>query len=63
VVIVVDVGAPKAFLEELFGEVVEAGRTSCEYTDRFARNEAPIWVCRDMKRPIAEVWAMDKTFN
>jgi hypothetical protein len=63
VVIVVDVGAPKAGLEDLFGEVVEAGRTSCEYTDRFGRNDAPVYVCREMKRPIAEIWAGAKEFN
>jgi hypothetical protein len=57
VVIVVGVGATKASLEDLFGEVVEAGRTSCEYTDRFGRNDAPIYVSRQLRRPIAEVWA------
>jgi hypothetical protein len=62
VVIVVDVGASKASLEDLFGEVVEAGRTSCEYTDRFGRN-GPVYVCREIKRPIAEVWAGAKTFE
>jgi hypothetical protein len=63
VVIVVDVDVPNASLGDLFGEVVEAGRTSCEYTDRFARNDAPIYICREMKRPIAEVWAQGAEFN
>jgi hypothetical protein len=58
------VGVRKASLEEnMFGEVVEAGRTSCEYTDRFDRNDAPIYVCREPKRPIAEVWAGAKKFD
>ena len=61
--VVIVVGVPKASLENLFGEVVEAGRTSCEYTDRFGRNDAPICVCRDLKRPVAELWAGGKTFN
>jgi hypothetical protein len=62
VVIAVDVGVSKASLENLFGNVVEAGRTSCEHTDRFGRNDAPVWVCREMKRPVAEVWAGAKNF-
>ena len=41
-------------MEDLFGGVVEAGHTSCVYTDRFSRNN-PIDVCRQMKRPVAEV--------
>jgi hypothetical protein len=49
VVIVVDEEVRKVSLEDLFGEVVEAGRTSCEYTDRFGRNDAPVYVCREMK--------------
>ncbi len=56
------VGVSKASLEGMFGEVVEAGRTSCEYTDRFERNDAPIYVCREPKRPITEVWAGAKSF-
>ncbi len=62
VVIVVGLEVPKASLEDLFGEVVIAGRTSCEYTDRLGRTN-PIYVCREIKRPIAEVWAEGKTFN
>ncbi len=56
-------GRPKDRLEDMFGEVVEAGRTSCEYTDRFGRNDAPIYVCREIKRPITEVWAGAKKFD
>jgi hypothetical protein len=62
VVIAAGVGVPKERLEDLFGEVVEAGRTYCEYTDRLGRNN-PVYVCREMKRPIAEVWAGGKTFD
>jgi len=56
------VGIPKAYLEKMFGEVVEAGRASCEYTDRMGRN-GPIYFCRENKRPIAEVWAGAKQFD
>ncbi len=56
---------PKKQLEGMFGEIVEAGRTSCEYRDRFGfgRDDAPIYVCREPKRPIAEAWAEWKMFN
>ncbi len=56
-------GVPKRVLENMFGEIVEAGRTSCEYTDHLGRNDALVYVCREPKRPIAEVWAEWKTFN
>jgi len=62
VVIVAGVEVTKASLEDLFGEVVEAGRTSCEYTDRMSRN-GPVWVVREPKRPIAEFWAAAKDFT
>jgi hypothetical protein len=47
----------------MFGEIVEAGRTSCEYTDRFSRNDSPIYVCREPKHLITEVWAGAKKFD
>jgi hypothetical protein len=47
---------------DMFGEVVEAGRTSCEYWPP-GRGDAPIYVCRKPKRPIAEAWAEWKMFN
>jgi hypothetical protein len=65
VVIAVSPPLPKARLEDMFGEIVEAGRTSCEYTDRFGfgRSDAPIYVCREPKRSIAEAWAEWRVFN
>jgi hypothetical protein len=60
--VVLVVGVPKASLERMFGEVVEAGRTACEYTDRMSRNDAPVYVCREPKFPIAEVWVRTKEF-
>ncbi len=60
--VVIIVGVPKTSLERMFGEIVEAGRTSCEYTDRMSRNDAPVYVCREPKHPIAEVWARPKEF-
>ncbi len=53
---------PKGRLEDMFGEVVEAGRTSCEYTNAHSVHGSTIYVCRDPKRPIAEVWAEWKLF-
>ena len=60
--VVIAVGVPKASAERVFGEVVEAGRTSCEYTDRFGRNDALVSILREPKRPITEVWAGAKDF-
>ena len=56
-------GVPKVWLEDMFGEIVEAGRTSCEYTDRQGRNDALVYVCREPKRPIADAWAKWKIFD
>jgi hypothetical protein len=55
--VVIAVGVHPVWLESMFGEIVEAGRTSCEYTSHLGRNDAPVYVCREPKRPIAEVWA------
>ena len=48
-------------LEDMFGEVIEAGRTSCEYCQP-RHQDVPVYVCREPKRPIAEVWAEWKLF-
>jgi len=55
-------GATGTRLEDMFGEVVEAGRTSCEYTNAHSVHGSTIYVCREPKRPIAEVWAEWKLF-
>jgi hypothetical protein len=55
--VVIAVGVHPVWLESMFGEIVEAGRTSCEYANPLNRNDEPIYVCRKPKRPIAEVWA------
>ncbi len=60
--VVIAIRVPKGRLEDMFGEVVEAGRTSCEYTSHLVRNDTPVYVCRKPKRPIAEVWAEWKLF-
>ena len=62
VVIIAGATVTKESLEELFGEVVEAGRTSCKFASGLGRNN-PVYICRKMKRPIAELWAEDKHFN
>jgi hypothetical protein len=35
---------------------------SCEYSNSLPVND-PIYICREIKRPIAEVWAGGKTFD
>ena len=54
--VVIAVGVHPVWLESIFGEVVEAGRMSCEYTSHLIPNDMPVFVCRQTKRPIAEVW-------
>jgi hypothetical protein len=56
-------GVPEVWLEDMFGEIVEAGRTSCAYTDRKGRNDALVYVGREPKRPIAEAWAEWRIFD
>ncbi len=59
--VVIAVAVRKDRLEGMFGEVVEAGRTSCEYCQ--PRHQAMrVYVCRKPKRPIPEVWAEWKLF-
>ena len=65
--VVIAVLVPKKMLDDMFAEVVEAGRTSAEFTrssdlDNKARNDEPIYICRKPKRPIAEIWAEWKLF-
>jgi hypothetical protein len=59
--VVISVRVHPVWLERLFGEFVEAGRTACEYC-RPPHQDMPIYVCREPKRPIAEVWAEWKLF-
>ena len=65
--VVIAVYVPKELLDDMFGEVVEVGRTSGEYfarnsLDNKGRNDDPIYLCRYPKRPIPEVWAEWKMF-
>ncbi len=54
--VVIAVGVHPVWLERLFGEFVEAGRTACEFASTKGRRDEPIYVCRRPIRPIAEVW-------
>ena len=65
--VVIAVYVPKELLDDMFGEVVEAARTSGDYfasnsLDNKGRNDEPIYICRNPKRPIPEVWAEWKMF-
>jgi hypothetical protein len=65
--VVIAIYVPKELLDDMFGEVVEVGRTSGEYFARNSlnnkgRNDEPIYLCRYPKRPIAEVWSEWKMF-
>ncbi|MSR61015.1 MAG: glycosyltransferase family 39 protein [Planctomycetes bacterium] len=59
VLIVID--DDRAQLLELFEEVELAGKTDC--TDCMPyEDELPIWICRRLKRPVAELWPQVKHF-
>ncbi len=66
--VVIAVYVPKEMLDDMFGEVVEAARTSGEFMRSSSlankgRNDEPIYICRNPKRPIPEVWAEWKIFD
>jgi hypothetical protein len=65
--VVIAVYVPKELLDDMFGDVVEAARTSGDYFSSISlhnkgRNDGPIYICRNPKRPIPEVWAEWKMF-
>jgi hypothetical protein len=57
--VVIAVGLERESLEELFQEVVAAGRTDVPFAQE---SRIPIWVCRGLKRPIGEIWDQIKVF-
>lgn len=48
-------GLPRAQLEQLFGTVVEVGRTFHPLAHP-RENDLPIHLCRDLRRPLHEAW-------
>ncbi len=57
--VVIAIGFETETLEEIFGEVVEAGVAETQWA---MESHLRIYVCRGLKRPIEEVWAEAKVF-
>jgi hypothetical protein len=53
-------GAPVA-LDELFSSVERVGRVECRYCSNFLRRKS-VFVCRDMRQPLATLWPALKEF-
>ena len=59
--VVITVNVPEADLARYFESVVQAGATSCRFCMPFENNR-PIFVCRGLKKPLAEIWPELKRF-
>jgi hypothetical protein len=60
--VLITVGIPRADLEQAFGQVTNAGTTSCKYcVDE--ENGVPIFVARQPKAPIQQLWPRTKHFG
>ncbi len=55
------IGQDRGDLENVFREVVEAGRTAAAYAMP-DETDVPIWVCRGMKMPPEEAWRAGKHY-
>ncbi len=58
---VIAVGIPRRKLERLFGRVEEQARTDCKYCMP-ARRNLPVFLCRDRKVPVDELWRRLRRF-
>jgi 4-amino-4-deoxy-L-arabinose transferase-like glycosyltransferase len=58
--VVIVTGGRRAPLEELCGQVVAAGEA---VTPLAMESRIPVWLCRGLRQPLAEVWAEYKAFN
>jgi len=54
-------GHRREALEQYYGSVVEVGRFTHPYVMPY-ENDVPLYVCREPKQPIGEIWGMVKVF-
>ncbi len=54
-------GYRREALEQYYGSVVEVGRFTHPYVMPY-ENDVPLYVCREAKQPIGELWGMLKVF-
>lgn len=59
--VAITVGLPREQLEPIYAEVTLADTVVSPYAMAFETNQ-PVFVCRGLKRPLAEVWAELKRF-
>jgi hypothetical protein len=60
--VLITVGIPRADLERVFHQVTDAGTTSCKYcVDE--ENGVPIYVVRQPKAGIQDLWSQTKHFG
>ena len=55
------IGAPREQIERLFEDVTQAATVESEYAVAYETN-LPVYVCRHLKRPLAEVWPALKRY-
>jgi len=60
--VVIVVGAPRAQLDPLFEDVTQAATVQSEYAMAY-ETTLPVYVCRRLKRPLAEVWQALKRYT
>jgi hypothetical protein len=60
--VVVSVGVPSGRLRELFGEVEQAATVSCRYCMP-DEDDLPVYVCRDPRAPLGELWPQVKHYD
>ncbi|MBA2362349.1 MAG: glycosyltransferase family 39 protein [Chloroflexia bacterium] len=59
---VIAVGLPLSRLQEVFGSVEQAGVVRCVYCMDY-ENNLPVYIARNPKRPLAEVWDVFKHYD
>jgi hypothetical protein len=60
--VLIFVGGRKQDLLKIFNEVTEMDRTDCRYAMPY-ENDKPIYLCRGMKLPLAQIWPNAKHFD
>ncbi|MGE5343640.1 MAG: ArnT family glycosyltransferase [Candidatus Omnitrophota bacterium] len=60
--VIIIIGGRKENHEKGFRSVIEVDRTHCPYSMPYENNK-PIYICRGLKRPLAEIWPTTKNFD
>lgn len=60
--VVIVIGSSEKSLSQLFGEVIPADTLHLKYSMPYENNQ-PIWICKEPKKTIQEVWPSTKHFE